>query len=342
MTSLPKSKPQTMTVAQSARCIAGGVLMGLANLVPGISGGTMLLAVGIYERLIEAIASLASRKWTLQPVLLLGLVVLPAVAAIVAFSGVAERFVLEDRWIAYSVFIGLTLGGVPVLLRTMGRMTIAGALGCVIGLIGMWMLASGDPGAAIEENRSGFIVLLFAGIAAGGSMLLPGVSGSYVLLILGQYVAVLGAVDAARRAAMAGDLGGLVESLWIIAPVGLGAVIGIAVVGVVVRWLLRRAPNVTLGVLLGLLLGALLGLWPFRGPVPPSVGDVVRGVEVTSAEAAAAVKPKYWRLERFDPSSQEITTACVLVLLGASCSSGIGLLGVRKSDSGVDCSEERG
>ena len=83
--------------------------MGLANLVPGISGGTMLLATGIYQLLVNAIADLARFRLRLQVIAVLGCVVVPAVLTIGLLSGVAGRFVLEHRWIAYSLFIGLTL-----------------------------------------------------------------------------------------------------------------------------------------------------------------------------------------------------------------------------------------
>ncbi|MEE2681262.1 MAG: DUF368 domain-containing protein, partial [Planctomycetota bacterium] len=99
------------------RCILGGILMGLANLVPGLSGGTMLLATGIYELLVGAIADLARFRLRFRGLGVLVCVVAPAVLTIVLLSGVAGRFVLEYRWIAYSLFIGLTLGGVPVLVR---------------------------------------------------------------------------------------------------------------------------------------------------------------------------------------------------------------------------------
>jgi putative membrane protein len=98
--------------------------MGLANLVPGISGGTMLLAVGIYGLVVESIANLASLRGRAKSIMILVLVILPAIAAIVLLSGVAGRFVLDYRWIAFSLFIGLTLGGVPVLMRSIGRFTL--------------------------------------------------------------------------------------------------------------------------------------------------------------------------------------------------------------------------
>ena len=125
--------PRALRLLDAMRCILGGILMGLANLVPGISGGTMLLATGIYELLVNAIADLARFRLRLQVLLVLGCVVAPAVLTIVLLSGVAGRFVLEYRWIAYSLFIGLTLGGVPVLARAIREVRPSTVLGVIAG-----------------------------------------------------------------------------------------------------------------------------------------------------------------------------------------------------------------
>jgi putative membrane protein len=113
----------------------------------------------------------------------------------------------------------------------------------------------------------------------------------------------------------------------IILPVAIGVLVGIAVVGILVRWLLNTYRTLTLGVLLGLLLGALFGLWPFKTPVPPEVGAVVRGVAIETPEEALAVETKYWPTVGFVPSSVQIGSACGLILLGAVISGAIGLLG---------------
>lgn len=323
----PTPSQPALTPASGVRCVLGGILMGLANLVPGISGGTMLLAIGIYRNVIEAIADLASFRSLVRSGLVLVLVVVPAVLAIVALSGEAGRFVLEYRWVAYSLFIGLTFGGVPVLLRTIGRIEPMGWLGCFAGLIAMALLAYSEGDPASLGGAGGPLILFVAGLAAGAAMLLPGLSGSYVLLVLGQYVVVLSAVEEARASLLDGAWGALAASFWTIVPVALGVIAGIAIVGLLVRWFLHSFRQATLGALLGLLIGAVFGLWPFRVPVPPEVGALVRGIPIESIEAAELVKPSHWPTIGFTPSSGQIAGACALVLLGAVISGAIGLLG---------------
>lgn len=292
----------------------------------------MLLAVGIYGLVVESIANLASLRGRAKSIMILVLVILPAIVAIVLLSGVAGRFVLEYRWIAFSLFIGLTLGGVPVLMRSIGRFTLGACLGLLGGLLAMVLLVLSEGSIRASAGETGTLGLFGSGAAAGAAMLLPGLSGSYVLLILGQYVVVLSAIDEARAAFGVRAWSELLETGWTILPVALGVLVGIGLVGVIVRWLLENLKKVTLGVLLGLLVGAIFGLWPFRSPVPPPVGEVFRGVLVDSREQAEATKPKYWPTEPFSPSVAQFSGAGALVLVGASISGAIGLLGGRRDD----------
>ena len=318
--------------------------MGLANLVPGISGGTMLLATGIYQLLVNAIADLARLRIRWQALVVLGCVVGPAVVTIALLSGVAGRFVLDYRWIAYSLFIGLTLGGVPVLVRSIPAVRGSTIFGVFLGLVAMAWLALGTSSEGVSSAPGGWGLLLIAGLAAGAAMILPGLSGSYVLLVLGQYVVILTTIDEARVAVSARDLDGLTSAGFTILPVAVGVVLGIGLVGLVIRWLLVHAPFWTMGLLLGLLVGALLGLWPFRVAVPPPVGSVVRGVQITSTQQAEAVKPKYWPTEGFTPTGPEVAQSMGLVLLGAALSGSIGLLGgaqTRESEGSVSRSSSQ-
>ena len=91
--------------------------MGLANLVPGISGGTMLLATGVYPRFIDAIAEVTTLRFRLRSVLVLSCVAGSAFLSILLFAGLMKALVIDHRWIMYSLFIGLTLGGVPLVWR---------------------------------------------------------------------------------------------------------------------------------------------------------------------------------------------------------------------------------
>ena len=299
------------------RSAIGGVLMGLANLVPGISGGTMLLAVGIYPRFIEAVARITRLRFSVAPVLLLGVVVVAALLAVVLLAGPVKNLVVEHRWAMYSLFIGLTLGGLPVVWRMVRPIDSRARAGAAAGFVLMAALALAQASGSGSSGSSGSVVLMFlAGLAGASAMILPGVSGGYLLLVLGAYVPILSGIDAFKSALSAGDTGAMVDvGLHVVLPVGLGVVIGVALVSNLLRIALQRFEKSTLGFLIGLLLGAVVGLWPFREPVRPEVGDVVKG-QVLDAAMIDELEVEDWPTRRFDPGAGQVGLAVLLVVAG--------------------------
>ena len=299
------------------RSALGGLLMGLANLVPGISGGTMLLAAGIYPRFIDAVARVTRLRFALTPVALLVVVVASAMLAVVLLAGPVKDLVVERRWIMYSLFIGLTLGGLPVvwrMVRSPDRRVVAGAL---FGFVGMAALSLAQTrGATGMATDGGFILFFVAGLAGASAMILPGVSGGYLLLVIGAYVPILSGIESFRTGLAAGDSAAVMAAATgVVLPVGLGVVVGVAAVSNLLRMALERFEKLTLGVLIGLLLGAVIGLWPFREPVEPNPGDVHRG-QVVDAAMIAELQVEDWPTRAFDPSGAEIAMALAFILAG--------------------------
>ncbi len=292
-------------------------MMGLANLVPGISGGTMLLAAGVYPRFIKAIRDVTTFRFTAESLVVLTVVGLCAGGAVVLLSGTVKGLVVGHRWIMYSLFIGLTLGGVPVIWRLIKTPTSSVWAGAAAGFVGMGIVAiiqaQGGGGGA---SNDGFLWMLAAGVAGASAMILPGISGGYLLLIMGTYVPILGGIDAAKEAVKAGDFGGLMGPVTsVVVPVGIGVLVGIAVVSNLIGRLLDRYEKPTLGVLLGLLVGAVLGLWPFQRAVKPALGSMFKGREVTET-LLAELKPEKYPNEFFDPTLGQIVIALGLIVIG--------------------------
>ena len=224
--------------ALATRSVVGGVLMGLANLVPGISGGTMLLAAGVYPRFIKAIAEVSTLRFGLPSLIVLGSVGLSAALAIGLLAGPVKDLVIHHRWIMYSLFIGLTLGGVPVVWRMAKPATRSLWVGAVAGFVAMAALALAQSSGAGESGgeSGGFVMLLLAGLAGASAMILPGVSGGYLLLVLGQYVAILGGIEAMVAALKARDLTAAMEpAMDVVLPVGIGVVVGVVAVSNVLK-----------------------------------------------------------------------------------------------------------
>ncbi|MFQ5790402.1 MAG: DUF368 domain-containing protein [Acidobacteriota bacterium] len=317
-------KPAGARVA--VRGMLGGLLMGLANLVPGISGGTMLLATGVYPGFIGAIAELTTLRFRPRSMLLLGSIAATAAVAILLLAGPTKTLVVEHRWIMYSLFIGLTLGGVPIVWRLARPLSAGLLLGTAAGLAVMLLMAFGHPAPAGPQG-SDYGLLFLSGVAGAGAMILPGVSGGYLLLILGQYLPILGAIDDFKRGLLGQptDFELLVGALGVGVPVGFGVIAGVVGVSHLLRYLLDRFEKATLGVLLGLLLGAVPGLWPFQRAVPPRPGDVIRGIVITE-ENAAEVKTEHWRTEYFRPDGKTVTAAFGILVAGLGVTLLIGRL----------------
>jgi putative membrane protein len=318
MTRAPEETPTSTNdeplVALGIRGALGGLLMGLANLVPGISGGTMLLAAGVYPGFIQAIAEVTTLKFKLRSLVLLAAIAGTAVLGILLLAGLMRSLVMEQRWVMYSIFIGLTLGGVPLVWKLARPASPGVVLGAIAAFAGMVVMQLGFGSDAAGGSAS-TLFLVLSGLAGASAMILPGVSGGYLLLLLGQYEVILGAIDTLKQGLVGRDVGLITESLTVVIPVGIGVVIGIVGVSNLLKWLLSRFEKPTLGTLLGLLFGAVVGLWPFQQPIEPVPGEVFEGVVLT-AEAIAQLDVKDFALQRFDPSGGQAATALALVALG--------------------------
>jgi len=285
----------------------GGVLMGLANLVPGISGGTMLLATGIYTRFVEAVAEVTTLRFRLRSLALLGIVAVAALLAIALLAGPVKQLVETRRWIMYSLFIGLTLGGVPLVWRRARPASRAVFAGALVGFLLMAWMAFSQVGG---DGDGGFFLLVVAGAAGASAMILPGVSGAYLLLVPGQYEGILGAFDQLKQG-LSGDRALIASAMTVVIPVGIGVAVGVVGISNLVRWTLRRFEKATLGVLLGLLFGSVVGIWPFQ-------------------QAVEHGQPRVF----YAPDALQIAISLALVAAGLAITLAIDLLGRRLADSG--------
>ena len=202
--------------------------MGLANLVPGISGGTMLLAAGVYPAFIGAIAEVTRGRITRDPLVVLATIGGAAVLAIGLLAGPTRDLVLAHRSLMYAFFIGLTLGGLPLVWRLARPATPGVWGGALVAFALMAVMALGTEGGG--GSGASLPLLVVSGLAGASAMILPGISGGYLLLLLGQYVPILGAIDDLKEG-LIGEPGFDVElvlgAMEVVIPVGLGVLLGI-------------------------------------------------------------------------------------------------------------------
>ncbi len=272
----------------TTRVLLAGALMGWANLVPGVSGGTMLLACGVYPAFIAAITDLTVLRVRRSALLFVATLAVGGAIAVVSSAGVIRELVVGQPVVMYSLFIGLTLGGVPLVLRRARPLQIPG---WVAGTLAFSILSALAWLRTGDGDTSGPAQAFVAGVVGASAMVLPGLSGSYLLLLMGQYLPILGAIRDARVALLdplagggAPDLAAGGDALVLLVPFAAGVGLGVVAISHGIRVALERAPGATHGFLLGLLVGAVPGLWPFgdgRGELSP--GTLTLGVACLAA-----------------------------------------------------------
>jgi putative membrane protein len=323
--------------ALAVRGTIGGLFMGLANLVPGISGGTMLLAVGIYPQFINGIAEVSTFTFRPKTLLTLGCIVGAALIAVLGFAGMMSSLVVHQRWIMYSLFIGLTLGGVPLLwsmLRPADATVVVSSIAGIALMAAIALVSPAGGAAPGGEGSHAYVMYFLGGLAGASAMVLPGLSGGYLLLVLGQYVAILTGLATFKDGLSAGDVPMVLQSMHVLLPVGIGVAVGVVGVSNLVKILLQRCERPTLGLLLGLLLGAVIGLWPFQHGVQPGEGSLFRGDRVVIIDGQATMQTtgrvigtKDFDTAFFTPTPLQVAGAVAFILIGFGVSTGVAHLG---------------
>ncbi len=285
-----------------------GMCMGTADVVPGVSGGTMALILGIYERLLRAVRNVdleflrllarlrvaqAAERVDFAFLLSVGLGIL---AALLFFTRVVSvpGLIGSHPELIYGLFFGLIVASIGVLLHAHRPITAAGlgwlALGTVTGLAVVNLVPVQTPTA------SWFIFL--CGALAISAMILPGISGSFILLVLQKYAYVFDAI---------GRL-----DFSVILPFALGCACGIAAFSRLLTWLLRRFHHATLMTVIGFLVGSLWMVWPYQ----ERIYTLVRGKQRLVRSVPAL--PEQWDAVALAALALAATGAVAVVAINAA------------------------
>ncbi len=253
-----------------------GAVIGIANVIPGVSGGTMAVSMGIYNRLISSITHLfrdfKKSAATLIPVLL------GAAIGIVGFSYAIEYLLANQPLPTCLTFLGLILGGIPVLVKDMmagikksrsGKLTVVNALAFLVlfafAVILPLLQGSDDTLSVLVPSPGTMILLLFMGIIAAATMVIPGVSGSMILMILGYYYGVINSITTFMDGLRAGDFAVILSQCKILIPFGIGVVFGIFLISRIIEYLFEKHPVSTYAAILGLILSSPFGIFYSTG-----------------------------------------------------------------------------
>ncbi len=285
--------------------ILKGIGMGAANVIPGVSGGTIALITGIFERLINSIKSfdLKAAKYLFTfkfktfieytDFKFLISILLGVLIAIISLAKLFDFLFNNYPVYIWSYFFGLVLASVFFVGRTVEKWSISVIITFIIGAAIAVFVSILNPAA---ENDS-FFFLLICGVAATCSMILPGLSGSFVLFIMGNYTLVM--IDAVN------DL-----NLTILLPVVIGAVGGLVLFSHLLSWVFKKYRNQTISLLTGFILGSVSILWPWQKKVYllNDLGDII----------LKKGQPVVIKFERILPASfnTEFWFALFFILLG--------------------------
>ena len=236
-----------------------GAVIGLANVIPGVSGGTMMVSMGIYDKLIYSINHLFKRFKECFRILLPYLVGMVAAILLGAFALKAAftRFPLPTN----ALFIGLILGSLPLILKQMKGEQIGwqGILVFVLffGLVIWLKVIEQENTAEIRLNVGTVLLLVLLGAICSAAMVIPGVSGSMILKTLGYYEPIVtGAIPGAVKGLTGGDWGAVAQNLGILIPFALGIVGGIFGIAKLIEILMKKWKGRTYCGILGMVLAS--------------------------------------------------------------------------------------
>ena len=235
-----------------------GMAMGAADIVPGVSGGSIALITGIYEKLLDSIKSFDQTAikhlfkfeirelWKHVNGKFLATLLFGILSSIFALSKIITYLIDEHPIPVWSFFCGLIIISAIIILRDIKSWSIAVVVAIVLGIVSAYLFTSIPPVNSPDGQWFTFV----AGVIAICAMILPGVSGSFLLLMLGQYERILAAVSE--------------KDLVIIAIFGAGCITGLLAFSRLISWLLKKYHAITIGMLSGFMLGSINKLWPWK------------------------------------------------------------------------------
>ncbi len=242
------------------KSILKGVVIGIANIVPGVSGGTMMVSMGIYDKLIHCITHLFSEFK--KSVAFLFPIAVGMLLAIVGSSFALEEMFARIPIQTNLLFVGLILGGLPAIWKNVKGKSIK--LGHIIAAIAFFALVAGlaafggKEGADADLSFSvvNVLILFAVGVITSATMVIPGVSGSMVLMLMGFYEPVLASITDFVTALVHLDMNGILAGCGVLIPFGIGVVVGIFGIAKLVEIIFEKFPLYAYWAIIGLIVAS--------------------------------------------------------------------------------------
>lgn len=270
-----------------------GMVIGIANIIPGVSGGTMMVAMGLYDKLIHCITHLFS-EFKKSVLFLLPIAVGMGVAIVASSFGLEYlfgHFPIQTNLL----FIGLIVGGLPAIWKNvrghsvkLGHMVVFAAFFALVA--GMAFLKGEGSAPDLTFGLWTVCKLVGVGIIASATMVIPGVSGSMVLLLMGYYNPVINSISDFVRALTAFDMGGIFRGVGVLAPFGIGVVIGIFAIAKLIEIIFEKFPLYAYWSIIGLITASPIAILVVAQLPAVTAMSIITSVITFAAGFVVAIK----------------------------------------------------
>lgn len=276
------------------RMILKGVVIGVANIIPGVSGGTMAVSMGIYDKMIHAATHLFSEFKKSMKVLIP--IVIGAVIGIVALARIIEIMFEKIPFQTNLLFIGLIVGGLPAITRKVKGKSIR--LGHILAFLLFFALVTGlavlgeQEGAAADLSFSllNVIKLFGVGVLASATMVIPGVSGSMMLMLIGYYNPVLSEINNFIDNLLDFNIQGILNGCLVLVPFGIGVVIGIFAIAKIIEVIFEKFPEHAYWAIIGLIVASPIAILLMNRFGAIHLVTILTGVVALAAGVVIALK----------------------------------------------------
>lgn len=274
--------------------ILKGAVIGIANIIPGVSGGTMAVSMGIYDKIIHAVTHLFSEfKQSVRTLLPIGVGV---IVAIVAVARLIEYMFAVIPFQTNLLFIGLILGGLPAIGKKVkgNPVQVKYIVACILffalvaGCASLEGAAGGD--ADLSFSLLNVCKLFGVGVIASATMVIPGVSGSMVLMVMGYYTPVIGMINQFVDHLRVFDVAGMISDCGVLVPFGIGVVVGIFVIAKVIEIVFAKWPITAYWAIIGLIVASPVAILMVNEFGKLGVVTVLTGVVALVIGALVALK----------------------------------------------------
>ena len=279
---------------EAIKSILKGMVIGIANIIPGVSGGTMMVAMGIYDKLIHCITHLF-KEFKKSLLFLIPIAIGMGIAVVGGSLGLEllfEKFPVQTNLL----FIGLILGGLPAIWKNVKGNSIRG--GHILAFLvffavvaGLALLGEREGNAAdLSLSLISIIKLFGVGVITAATMVIPGVSGSMMLLLMGYYNPILTTISDFLHALVEFDTNGILTGIGILLPFGIGVVVGIFAIAKVVEYIFNKFPLYAYWAIIGLIVASPIAIIAMGSFPALNLVNVLTGIVTFALGVFVAMK----------------------------------------------------